>query len=166
MRRRSGPEGGSAGAGQGGSQRDSTPVRWVRLRRRLDAGAERVYHAWSQPEDLARWLPHRVEGSLAVGARTVLVWPTQRVWWDVTLAEPNSRFTFRWPWLPDESLVTAVTVAIEPRGMGSTIDLEDGPFDTSDPRQRDAYADAREGWGEALAMLRAYVDFSVDVRWR
>jgi uncharacterized protein YndB with AHSA1/START domain len=141
-------------------------VRWVRLRRRLDAEAERVYRAWSQPEDLARWFPYRVEGSLAVGTRTVLVWPTQRVWWDVTLAEPNRRFAFRWPWLPDDSLVTAVTVAIEPRGMGSTIELEDGPFDTSDPRQLEAYAEAREGWGEALAMFRAYVDFSVDVRWR
>ena len=161
----------SPGGGRGSSrgERDSPPpssTRWVRMRRRLDADPERLYRAWSQPDDLARWFPHRVEGSLAVGTRTVLVWPAQRAWWDVVLAEPSSRFVFTWPWPPDESVVTTVTVSIEPRGMGSRIDLEDGPFDLDDPPQLDAYAEAREVWGEALAMLRAFLDFSVDVRWR
>ena len=167
MRRGGSTSGGGPGsAGQVGGGGPPETVRWIRLHRRLDAEPDRVYRAWTQPQELARWLPYRVEGSLAVGTRTVLVWPTQRVWWDVTLAEPSRRFVFSWPWLPDESLVTTVSVNIQPRGMGSTIEIEDGPFDVSDLRQLDAYAEAREGWGEALAMLRAYVDFSVDIRWR
>jgi hypothetical protein len=28
----------------------------------------------------------------------------------------------------------------------------------------DAWADALQGWGETLVMLRAYLDFSTDVR--
>ena len=139
-------------------------LRWVRARRQLDAPPDRVYRAWSQPEELSRWFPHRIEGGLAVGTRTWLVWPDQRTWWDVVAAEPNTQFAFRWPWLPDDSHVTTATIRIEPRGYGSIVALEDGPFDTADPRLLDAYAEACAGWGEALAMLRAHLDFSVDVR--
>ena len=42
--------------------------------------------------------------------------------------------------------------------------LRDGPFDVADPRILDAFADACGGWAEALVMLRAHLDFSVDVR--
>jgi uncharacterized protein YndB with AHSA1/START domain len=138
--------------------------RWVRIRRELDAPPDRVFRAWSQPEELARWFPFRVEGSLTVGTRTTLAWPDQRVWWDVIAAEPNVRFAFRWPWLADESHVTTVTLRLEPRGYGTTAELEDGPFDTTDERLLGAWGEAREGWAEAMTMLRAVLDFSVDVR--
>ena len=54
--------------------------RWVRMRRRLEAPPDRVFRAWADPEELQRWLPERVEGSLTVGTRSVLVWPDERVW--------------------------------------------------------------------------------------
>ncbi|MFI5255148.1 MAG: SRPBCC domain-containing protein [Candidatus Limnocylindrales bacterium] len=138
--------------------------RWVRLRRRLNAPPERVYRSWSDPEELARWFPEQVEGGLAVGSRSVLVWPDRRLWWDVTEAQPNSRFAFRWPWLADESLVTGVRVAIAPAGYGSRLELVDGPFPLDRPGAIDAWAEAIEGWSEALALLRAHLDFSVDLR--
>jgi hypothetical protein len=56
------------------------------------------------------------------------------------------------------------TVTITPRGYGSTVTLEDGPFDLTQPGVLDAYTECLEGWGEALAHLRAIVDFSVDLR--
>ncbi len=47
--------------------------RWVRLRLRLDAPPQRVLRAWSDPEELARWFPERVEGGsggrVAIGPR-------------------------------------------------------------------------------------------------
>ncbi len=52
--------------------------RTVRMNRRLNAPPERVSRAWSDPEELARWFPERVEGALAVGARTMLVWEDNR----------------------------------------------------------------------------------------
>jgi hypothetical protein len=95
-----------------------------------------------------------------------LVFPDQRVWWDVVEADPNSRFQFRWPWLANDAWVTTVTVTITPRGFGSLLTLEDGPFDLTRPGLLDAYAESMAGWAEALAELRAVVDYSVDLRGR
>jgi uncharacterized protein YndB with AHSA1/START domain len=140
------------------------PIRTVRLQRRLDAPPYRVYRAWSSPEALAEWFPESVEGSLAVGTRSTLVFPDRRVWWDVTVAEPYRQFQFRWPWLPDDAWVSTLTVTIAPRGYGSLVTLEDGPFNLAAPGVVDAYAECLEGWGEALANMRAVVDYSVDLR--
>jgi uncharacterized protein YndB with AHSA1/START domain len=142
-----------------------TPTRrLVRLTRRLTASPERVYRAWADPEELVRWFPLRVEGSLAVGTRSILIWDQERTWWDVVAAEPGRRFVFRWPWDPQERLVTTVTVTVSPIGMGSELTVEDGPFPIDEPGGLEAWAEALEGWAEAVTMLRAYLDFSVDVR--
>jgi uncharacterized protein YndB with AHSA1/START domain len=138
--------------------------RWVRLSRRFNAPPERVFRAWADPEELARWFPERIEGALAVGSRSVLVWPDRRIWWEVTQAHPNRSFAFRWPWLPDETLITEVRVTISPAGYGSRLELEDGPFPLDAPGGIDAWAEALEGWSEALATLHAHLDFSVDLR--
>ena len=42
--------------------------------------------------------------------------------------------------------------------------LEDGPFELDRPGGIDAWAEAIQTWSEALVMLRAYLDFSVDIR--
>ena len=60
--------------------------------------------------------------------------------------------------------MTTVTVTITPRGYGSLVTLEDGPFDLTRPRVLDAYGECLEGWGEALSNMRAVVDYSVDLR--
>lgn len=138
----------------------------VRMVRRLNAPPERVSRAWADPEELARWLPERVEGALAVGARTLLVWPDRSVWWEVTEARPGRSFVFLRPWLPDDRLVTTVRVTIEPVGYGTRLVLEDGPFPLDQPGVIDAWAEALQAWTEALALLRAHLDFSVDLRTR
>lgn len=140
--------------------------RWVRMRRRLEAPPDRVYRTWADPEELARWLPERIEGGLAVGSRCALVWSDQRVWWDVTQASPNRIFAFRRSLLADEGLVTDVRVTMEPAGYGTRLELEDGPFSLDRPGAMDAWAQSIETWSDALAKLRAHLDFSVDLRER
>jgi uncharacterized protein YndB with AHSA1/START domain len=140
------------------------PVRTVRLQRRVDAPPYRVYRAWSSPDALQEWYPDNVEGSLTPGTRSTLVFADKRVWWDVLEAEPNSRFQFRWPWLPEDEWVSTVTITVTPRGYGSLVTLEDGPFDLTQPGVLEAYAECLQGWGEALANMRAVVDYSVDLR--
>jgi hypothetical protein len=51
-------------------------------------------------------------------------------------------------------------------GYGSRLALEDGPFPIDQPGAVDAWAKSIDGWSEALAMLRAHLDYSVDLRWR
>ena len=138
--------------------------RWVRMRRRLDAPPDRVFRTWADPEELARWFPEQIEGGLSVGSRSVLVWSDRRVWWEVTEARPNRSFVFRWPWLGDDGLVTTARVTIDPAGYGSMLKVEDGPFPLDGPGGIDAWARAIELWSDALAKLRAHLDFSVDLR--
>ncbi len=159
----SGPRSGPVGSETGGSRADD-PIRWVRIERRLDASRERVYRAWSDPAEMTQWFPRRVVGSLAPGSRSELIWSRVRTWVDVVIAEPNSTFVFRWPWLPDDSWVTTVTVTIQQSGTGSLVRVEDGPFDLSRPGVGEAYEQCLEGWAEALAFLRAQLDFYVDLR--
>ena len=140
--------------------------RWISMRRRLDAPPERTFRAWSDPEELARWYPARVEGGLAVGARSVLVWPDERVWWDVIEVRPSSTLTLRRPWPADGPLVTTVRLTIERAGYGTRLELKDGPFPLDQVGVLDAWAKALEGWSEALTQLRAHLDFSVDLRRR
>jgi uncharacterized protein YndB with AHSA1/START domain len=138
--------------------------RWVRLELALTASPERTYVAWSDPERLRRWFPHEIQGSLAPGTRSTLVWPHKSTWWEVEEAEPSRRFVFRWPWLADDSYRTMVTVTIAPEGYGTRLTLEDGPFDLTVPGVLDAWAEANAGWGEALAFLKGFLDSSVDLR--
>jgi len=138
--------------------------RTVRIARRFDAPPARVYRCFTDPEELVRWFPERIEGSLALHTRSVLVFSDSRVWWDVDVLESDRRFEFHWPWLPGEALETRVSVELQPAGYGTLLTLTDGPFDLHVPGALDAYAEAREGWGEALAWLRGWVDFSVELR--
>lgn len=140
--------------------------RWVRMRRRLDAPPDRIYRTWTDPEELARWFPERIEGGLAVGSRSALVWSDHRIWWDVTQASPSRIFAFRRAWLPDERLITETQITIDPAGYGTRLELEDGPFPLGLPGAIEAWAEAIETWSDALAKLRAHVDFSVDLRAR
>ncbi len=139
-------------------------ARWVQLTRRIDASPPRVHRAWSDPDELAGWFPRQVEGSLTVGARSVLTWHDRRVPIEVLASDPPHLFQFRWSWPPDDSLLTVVTVKLEEQGYGTWLSLTDGPFDVTLPAGLDAYAEALLGWGETITNLRAQVDYSVDLR--
>jgi uncharacterized protein YndB with AHSA1/START domain len=141
-----------------------TEPRWVRMERRLDSSAERAFRAWTDPQELPRWLPERIEGGIAVAARTVLLWSGARVWWDVLEVHPSDTFSFRRPWGPDDALVTTVQITVQPVGYGSRVELVDGPFPIDAPGGLDAWAAAIETWAAALTMLRAHLDYSIDVR--
>jgi uncharacterized protein YndB with AHSA1/START domain len=123
-----------------------------------------VYRAWAAPDELITWFPDEIEGSLTAGTRSTLVFPDQRIWWDVVAVEPDKHFQFRWPQLPNDELTTTVDVTITPRGYGSLVRVSDGPFDLAVPGALEAYGECAAGWAEALANLRAVVDFSVDLR--
>ncbi len=142
------------------------PHRTIHMERRLQASPDRVSRAWTDADELARWLPLRIEGTLAEGARTVLVLGGRRTWWEVIEERAGELFVFRSPWLRGDKVITTVRISIRPSGYGTMLQLEDGPFPVDQPDGLDAWAEALERWSEALVMLRAYLDFSVDVRER
>ena len=130
----------------------------------MDAPPERVYRTWSDPDTMTQWLCYQVQGSLLPGARSVLVFPRQRIEIDVLEAQPNHSFRFRWLHPGDLGLATEVAVSIRPKGWGSLVTLSDGPYDTANEAILDEYARAIEVWAAGLTQLRASVDYSVDLR--
>jgi uncharacterized protein YndB with AHSA1/START domain len=145
---------------------DLLAPRTVHIERRFVASPDRVYRSLTKPEELTRWFPERVEGSIAAGARSVLVFPDSRVWWDVSVLETDRRLEFHWPWGRDDAYTTLVRIRLDPAGSGTRLTLEDGPFDLRQPGIFEAFVTATEGWSEALSFLRAWVDFSVEIRGR
>lgn len=139
-------------------------ARLIEMERRVDAPPDRVYRMWSDPETTRSWLSYDVRGSLMPGVRSVLVFPRHEIEIDVLRAEPNNLFSCRWIHARPEGLSTQVDVAIQPLGYGSLVRLRNGPYDTDDEATLDEYARAIEIWAAALAQLRAYVDYSVDLR--
>ena len=137
---------------------------WIRAHRLLDAPPDRVHRAFSDPDELSSWFCRAVEGSLLVGARSLLTWSDRRIAADILESEPPTRFRFRWSLARDAAVVTTVSVTVDRNGYGSRVTLEDGPFDLTLPGMAQAYGEAAVAWGEALANLRARVDFGVDLR--
>jgi uncharacterized protein YndB with AHSA1/START domain len=151
---------------KGASTESRSKDRSIRMRRRLIASPERVYRAWADPEELARWLPERIDGGLAVGSQSALVWADRRETWHVTEALPNRTFAFARSLPTTDRSATTTTVRIDPLGYGSRIELEAGPFPIDSDDGLDSWAEALQTWAEALAMLRAHLDFSIDLRVR
>ena len=128
--------------------------RIVRMVRRFGAPPSRLYRCWTDPEEIVRWFPEQIEGSLALATRSILVFPDRRVSWDVTVLQSDRRFEFRWPWLPGDTWETTVAITLEPAGYGTLMTLTDGPFDlrvpvSSMPMPRPTKAGARRSPGYA-----------------
>jgi uncharacterized protein YndB with AHSA1/START domain len=139
-------------------------ARMIEIERIVDAPPDRVYRMWSDPESVRQWLSYEVQGSLMPGARSVLVFPRHQIDVDVLRADPNTRFAFRWTHPQPGGVVTEVSVLISQKGYGSLVTLRDGPYELEDEAALDEYARAIEIWANALAQLRASVDYSVDLR--
>lgn len=138
--------------------------RFIEMERIVDAPPERVYRMWSDADTVRQWLSYEVRGSLLPGARSVLVFPRQRIEIDVLEAQPDHRFKFRWNHVIEPGLATDVTISILPKGWGSVISLTDGPYETDVEATLDEYARAIEIWAAGLTQLRASVDYSIDLR--
>lgn len=137
------------------------------LTRDLDATPERVWRAWTDPDEAAQWwhprgvsTPHdtvridaRVGGTYAytmVDDATGQRYPTAGVYRDV---EPHSRLAFTWGHVdddPDDCPLITVTfepVTLAPVGPRTrmTFDLRGVPAAPGD--------DIHDGWDEALDLL-------------
>lgn len=129
------------------------------IRRRLDAAPARIFAAWTNPAQLARWFGPdsgavlQAEADPRVGGRFHVVFRTEdgethdvsgvyrEVSRDVRLV-----FTWRWITLPErESLVT---VDIRPDGAGAVLTLTHEQFFDEPARDRH-----REGWSGSLDKL-------------
>jgi uncharacterized protein YndB with AHSA1/START domain len=133
------------------------------LKRQLKVAPEKVYAAWTQPEQMIRWwgvTPHPktpiAETDLRVGGRyRVQFWgpggehhSVSGVYREIV---PNRKLVFTWAWQSTPERESQVTIDIKPANDGSSLlTLVHEQF--ADEKARD---DHGVGWNHALDNLEA-----------
>jgi uncharacterized protein YndB with AHSA1/START domain len=134
------------------------------LKRRLNAPPAKVYAAWTEPAQIARWFgPQgaevlRAEADARVGGRYRVVFrapdgeqhDVRGVYREVV---PNQKLVFTWAWISTPERESLVTVALKRDGDGTTLTLTHEQFFDEPARDRH-----RSGWSGALDNLENYID--------
>lgn len=140
-------------AGAGLDERPS-----LTLTRRINAGPEKVYAAWTDPQKLIQWFstPRIVAGSvraemdLRPGGRYRFSFDDQSgehhevggVYREIV---PNARLVFSWAWHTTPERESQVSITLKPDGGGTLLTLHHEQF--VDQVARDAHA---RGWADML----------------
>lgn len=132
----------------------------------IAAPRERVFAALTEPEHLDRWFTTGAQVDLRPGGIFHWRWhdwgPDRVTGEDpapiIEVSSPE-RLVFRWHPQGQEH-PTTVELTLEERDGGTVIRVhERGYLDTADGRR--AFADCAAGWGEALTLLKLYVESGV-----
>ncbi|HET9618824.1 MAG TPA: SRPBCC domain-containing protein [Pseudolabrys sp.] len=134
------------------------------IRRRFKAPPARVYAAWTEPAQIARWFgPGKVEivdavfetragGRFAIRARSPDTGEDHNVSGVVKEAVPNAKVVYTWAWQSTPDRQSLVTVEFRPDGGGTLLTLTHEQF--ADEAARDRH---NMGWTGALDKLDAYL---------
>jgi uncharacterized protein YndB with AHSA1/START domain len=133
------------------------------LKRRLAAAPEKVYAAWTQPAQLAKWFGPdsgpvlRAETDVRVGGRFHVVFRTEDgeehdVSGTYQEVVPNQKLKFTWQWITLPERQSLVTILIKPEGEGSMLTLIHEQF--FDEAARDGH---ERGWTGCLDKLERLV---------
>ncbi len=132
------------------------------LKRRIKAAPEKVYEAWTKPEQMTRWWgvtenpkPPVAEADLRVGGRfKVQFWDPKNEHHSVsgTYREvvPNRKLSFSWAWQSTPERESLVTIDLNPVNDGTMLTLTHEQFFNETARD-----DHSRGWGFALDRLEA-----------
>ena len=129
------------------------------LKRRLNAPAEKVYAAWTDPEKIVKWFGPdsgpvtRAETDLRVGGHYTIAFNTENgerhqvggVYREVV---PNEKLVFTWAWHTTQERELLVTITVKPDGAGSILTLLHEKF--FDEAARDGH---KRGWSGSLDKL-------------
>ena len=129
------------------------------LKRRLNAPAEKVYAAWTDPEKIVKWFGPdagpvtRAEADLRVGGRYIIAFNTEdgerhQVGGVYREVVPNQKLVFTWAWHTTQERESLVTITVKPDGAGSILTLLHEKF--FDEAARDGH---KRGWSGSLDKL-------------
>jgi uncharacterized protein YndB with AHSA1/START domain len=132
------------------------------LKRRLKAPPAKVYAAWTDATQLARWFGPanvsvvRAEADARVGGSYRIVMRTadgeeHNVGGVYREVMPDEKLIFTWAWRSTPERESLVTVALKPDGEGTLLTLTHEKFFDDEARQRHEH-----GWIGSLDKLEAY----------
>lgn len=136
----------------------------IRYRTYINASAEKVYEMITTGDGWDAWFTHGTEVDARAGGRIVFRWKNWAVdhyttdsVGSVLKADPPGRFVFQWT--PGDS-TTTIAFELKPLGDGTVLSVEESGHTTS-PRDLAALVECAGGWGEALALLKMYMEHGV-----
>lgn len=130
------------------------------MERTLAAPPERVFRAWTEPVELARWfapnpeLPTEAEVDLRVGGAYSIRMGRHEVVGTFVTIDALRTLAFTWRWASEEGgAETLVTVSLAPAAHGTRLTLRHERFESEEER-----SNHEDVWGRSLARL-------VDLPW-
>ena len=135
------------------------------IKRRFKAAPEKVYAAWTRPEELARWMGPagttalEAEADVRVGGRyhirMVVPGDEHNVGGVYREVIPNEKLVFTWAWRSTPERESLVTVHLKADGGGTIMTFTHEQF--FDEKARD---DHEKGWTGTFTKLETYLDGS------
>jgi uncharacterized protein YndB with AHSA1/START domain len=136
------------------------------LKRRLNAPADKVYAAWTDPEKIVHWFGPanavgksvRAEMDVRVGGRYRMRFKTDdgeshEVGGQYKEVMPNERLVFSWAWHSTPERESQVTVLTKAEGKGTLLTLKHEQF--FDQAAADGH---KRGWTGTLEKLAAWLE--------
>jgi uncharacterized protein YndB with AHSA1/START domain len=136
----------------------------IRYRSYIAASPERVYETLTTGAGWDAWFTNGTEVDARPGGRIVFRWVdwgvdhyTTEAAGPVLEAEAPRRFVFQWK--PADS-TTTISFDLEALGEGTVVEVREEGY-TSSPCDMSAMLECASGWGEALALLKMYLEHGV-----
>jgi len=134
------------------------------LKRRINASPEKIYAAWTEPENLIRWFgPAMVKQETVHADVDARIDGHYRISFDDDRGEhhevggsyremvPHSRLVFSWAWHSTPERESQVTISLKPDDGGTMLTLHHEQF--FDQAARDGH---EKGWIALLDQLEAF----------
>ena len=135
------------------------------LKRRIDAGSEKIYAAWTDAEKIARWFgPSQVKDGTVRAEIDLRVGGRYRISFESADGEyhqvggvyreivPNQLLVFSWAWHTTPERESQLTISLKPDGGATLLTLrQEALFDEA------ARSGHERGWTESLDKLERYL---------
>jgi uncharacterized protein YndB with AHSA1/START domain len=117
---------------------------------------DRVFVCWVDPRRLVAWWPPVATLDARRGGSYEFRWPRQSWTLRGTFArmDPGRALAFSWTWDHEPGVTKEVVVTFEPKGRGTRVVVEHGPYSES-ARDRELRQEHSDGWRYFLGRLGA-----------
>lgn len=132
---------------------------------RINKPASVIFEAISSPVHLNRYFTAKAEGNLEKGKAATWTWVDhpKAIPVKVTKSKPPKFLVFQWP-SHTKSYLTTVRFDLDDQGeKGTIVRMREGTWEASAAGLSNSYNNSG-GWMHMLCCLKAYLEFSVDLR--
>ena len=138
----------------------------IRQNTLVRASPERVYDAFVTAEGINSWFTYNSEIDARAGGKIIFRWKNwgpdkYTIDSEGTVLEATRPRRFVFQWSPDSpTYATTIEINFEPSEEGTIVRLREFGYHNT-PSGRAAMLECAAGWGEALTLLKYYVEHKI-----